>query len=359
MSSALPAELRRWLRAHADALDGNEANPEELLPKLASYDSFRVGVPESLGGLGGDIGDAVERLAETAEESLTAAFVFWSQRTFIEYLIRSPNTTLREQTLQSLLTGRLAGASGLSNAMKFLSGIEELQARVVESGSSFGLEGKAPWVTNLRRSGFLVAIAAESPDGAPPWVLSVASQLEGVVRSNDLRLLSLGSSNTAALRFQGARVRAEDILHRDARAFIDEVRPAFLGLQCGLAIGLARASLRVAEEFVQARSRSLAARLQDLSMQLEGAVDTLRSGLAARRFVADAPALFSLRIQLATIAQAAVELELRASGGSAYLRDIDRGFARRWREAAFIPIVTPSLVQLEHELQRRSSEAAA
>jgi len=28
------------------------------------------------------------------------------------------------------------------------------------------------------------------------------------------------------------------------------------------------------------------------------------------------------------------------------------GFARRWRESAFIPIVTPSVIQLRAELQK-------
>jgi len=76
-----------------------------------------------------------------------------------------------------------------------------------------------------------------------------------------------------------------------------------------------------------------------------------------RRFVSQASSLFALRIEFAAIAQAAIELELCASGGRAYLSDRDRGFARRWREAAFIPIVTPSLLQLEQELQRCTERA--
>jgi hypothetical protein len=41
------------------------------------------------------------------------------------------------------------------------------------------------------------------------------------------------------------------------------------------------------------------------------------------------------------------------------MRDARRGFERRWREAAFIPLVTPSLVQLKSQLaQHRRSEAA-
>ncbi len=41
-----------------------------------------------------------------------------------------------------------------------------------------------------------------------------------------------------------------------------------------------------------------------------------------------------------------------ASGGRAYLSGPGRDFARRWREAAFIPVITPSIVQLKTALAR-------
>ncbi|MNN12934.1 hypothetical protein D3C81_1259460 [compost metagenome] len=69
--------------------------------------------------------------------------------------------------------------------------------------------------------------------------------------------------------------------------------------------------------------------------------------------------MFRLRIALAQSAAEAVQLELQASGGKAYLSEHGSGFARRWRESAFVPIVTPSLVQLRAELQRQEREAAA
>jgi len=43
-------------------------------------------------------------------------------------------------------------------------------------------------------------------------------------------------------------------------------------------------------------------------------------------------------------------LELQALGGNAYLNTSQTGFARRWREAAFIPILTPSVTQLQSAL---------
>ena len=356
MSERLPSELRRWLTLEADALDTGRADAESVVPRLAESDLFRVGVPTQLGGLGGTIADAVVLLSSLAEHSLAAAFVFWGQRTFIEYLVATPDERPRERWLPALLAGRLAGASGLSNAMKFLSGIEALDVTVVSGAHALHLDGRAPWVTNLRKSGFVVAVAAEGPDGAP-WVVAVPSEATGVSRSPDLRLLALQGSNTAALRFERAELDETSILQRDGRAFVAQVRPAFLGLQCGLSIGLARASLRAAGESSAARGGALEARLDGARRRLDHASGALCTGLLDGRFVGQASALFELRIELAAIAQAAVELELCASGGRAYLSDMDRGFARRWREAAFIPIVTPSLVQLEHELHRRAERS--
>ena len=54
----------------------------------------------------------------------------------------------------------------------------------------------------------------------------------------------------------------------------------------------------------------------------------------------------------------AVQLELQASGGKAYLCAHGSAFARRWRESAFVPIVTPSLVQLRAELLRQAKVSA-
>jgi hypothetical protein len=76
-----------------------------------------------------------------------------------------------------------------------------------------------------------------------------------------------------------------------------------------------------------------------------------------RPFQGDAAPLFRIRIELAEVVAKAMELELHAAGGAAYLNQVGRGFARRWREAAFIPVITPSLVQLKTALATARSAA--
>ncbi|MBV4473262.1 acyl-CoA dehydrogenase family protein [Pseudomonas botevensis] len=350
--------LSQWLDSHAQALDLGDSDPQQVLTQLAAADVLRVGFDAHLGGSGGNVSDAVEVLAEVASHSLAAAFVFWGQRAFIEYLLQSPNADLRERLLPSLLSGELAGATGLSNAMKFLSGIESLQVRARAEAKGWSLSGRLHWVTNLRKSGFVVAAAIERGEGGSPFVLAIPGDANGVHRSADLQLMGLQSSNTAAIDFAQVQVDRQWLLHDDARTFLPAVRPAFLGLQCGMAIGLARRALAEVESHLQDGRSILLEPLREQLQQLAQAVDTLKQGLLDGRFLAKPAALFQVRIALAESAANAVQLELQASGGKAYLNEHGSGFARRWRESAFVPIVTPSLVQLRAELQRQKQEAA-
>ncbi|MGV8481972.1 acyl-CoA dehydrogenase, partial [Pseudomonas aeruginosa] len=63
-------------------------------PRLAAAEAFLHRHAEHAGGT---LADAVERVAAVAARSLTAAFVFWGQRAFIEYLLQSPNQELRQR----------------------------------------------------------------------------------------------------------------------------------------------------------------------------------------------------------------------------------------------------------------------
>lgn len=343
-----------WLDAHADALDSGECSAESIVPRLGAAGLLKVGVPPQLGGSGGTTTtDVLELIAAVAERSVTAAFVLWGQRVFIEYLLHTPNDLLRTELLPALLEGDLAGATGLSNAMKFLSGIEELHvsAQAVESG--YRLSGRLPWVTNLRKQGFVVACAADHGLGHGASVFAIPHSARGLVRSPDLDLIALRSSDTAALSFDRVELDERHLLHPEATQFLQAVRPTFLAYQSGLALGLARASLRHAREATgSARSVLADARLEQ-EHALTHVVRDLSAGLQQRSFASSPARLFELRLRLIEIATASVGIELMSRGGKAYIHG-STGFARRWREASFLPIVTPSVVQLRAEMTRHA-----
>lgn len=352
MSRALlPPALLTWLQTQAQSLNQSADAAQELLPQLVAAGLHRIGVPAALGGDGGDAIDAVDAIAQVAEHSLTSAFVLWSHRAFIDYLCVSDNPAARAAWLPDLLQGHTAGATGLSNAMKFLSQLEPLQVEATPEGKDgWRVAGRLPWVTNLRAP-FVVAAAVQTLQQPVPMVLAIDSRLGGVTRSDDLDLLALRGSNTAAIQLDAVNVGPEAVLARDGLTFLKRARPMFLSLQCGMSLGLARASLQAAEQVGAARE-VLQPRIAQARAQLETLRETIRAGLVSGRFVTDAPALFRVRVELAAVVQESVQLELQGSGGRAYLGDHLPDFGRRLQESAFIPVVTPSLTQLQGELSK-------
>jgi alkylation response protein AidB-like acyl-CoA dehydrogenase len=352
--------LHDWLARHADTLDQSETLADELLPALAAHGCFRAGVPVHLGGAGGDVRDAIEGIAAVARDSLTAAFVYWGQRSFIEYLLQSPNAALRERLLPQLLDGTLAGATGLSNAMKFLSGMEPLQIDATADGDGWRLDGKLAWITNLRPQRFVVAAAVAPRNGAPAAVVAFESGAAGVRRGANLQLIAMRGSNTAAASLDGVAIGPENIITPQAPDWLPQVRPAFLGMQCGMSIGLARAALEHAARTLDSGAKGrgqLGERVAAARQALAKHTQDLLDGVADARFVAGAPALFRLRIALADLVQQALMLELHAKGGHAYLEQEQDGFARRLRESAFIPVITPSITQLQAALDKHAAPA--
>ncbi len=348
----IPAALQQWLQGQAEPLDQDAGGAPALLPVLAQSGLLGLGVPQQQGGAGGSAHDALEAIAQVAEASLTAAFVFWGQRALIDYLLLSANPLPRERWLADLLSGRLAGAVGLSNVMKFLAQIEPLQVHATPVAHGWRLQGVLPWVSNLRPEGFVVVAAVQRPDQSAPMVVAIESRLDGVQRSADLALLGMRASNTAAIALEDVAIDAGAVLAPQAPPYLRMARPPFLAMQCGLSIGLVRASLRAARSTPSGRL-VLQARLDAVEQGLAQATAALHAGLADQRFVADVTALFVLRMRLAQLVQEAVQLELQAWGGRAYLDGCAPGFARRWREAAFIPVITPSLTQLQAEIDRQ------
>lgn len=357
MTMALAPEFLDWVAEASDGLDVGVGDPSLVLPRLADAGLIAAGVPQLVGG-SGNIVDGVAAIAATAEESLTSAFVLWGQRTYIEYLLQSPNREIGERLLPDLVAGRLAGASALSNAMKFLAGLEPLQISARRDKDEDVLDGKMPWVTNLRPEAFHVAAAVDRTDGGPAFVATLAHDDEGLERSADLSLLGLRCSNTAAIKLSNVRIGPDRILCENAAEWLPRVRPAFTGLQCGMSIGLARRSLEEAGKSIGSGRSVLAEPLLDAARRLDRAEARLFEGLRSRRFETDAVTLFQLRIVFAEIVADAVSLELQAAGGRAYLAGPGRDFARRWREAAFIPLITPSLTQLKTAILSQEKEAA-
>lgn len=348
---SLSPELTHWLTEHALALDVDAGLASELLPKLAQNGLFSLGLNQQQSPLAhGQFADAVQAVIELAQRSLTAAFVLWGQRTFIEYVLQTQEQGLRDTYLSSLLSGATAGATGLSNAIKFLGGIEQLSIQAQQDGDSWILNGKLPWVTNLRQQGFVVAVAVRMPDGSSA-ICVLDDRDEGVERGADLDLIALRSSSTASLVIRNVRVSAARLLHAQAEVFIPAIRPRFLALQCGMAIGL---GLRCAQQVLEGQKAS--ATQQQEAQSIQTRLFELCSELIvlSEQAAVQAKDLFRIRIEVSALVASASALEVAHVGGAVYLEGVHPEVLRRTREALFIPLISPTVAQLSAELEKHS-----
>lgn len=340
--------LRQQLRELAHAMNNGGGDARTVLQWLSKEGYLQQGVPREYGGSGGRLWEAVQAIAEVSEECLTSGFLFWCQRVFIEYLLHTDNEQLRGSLLPDMLTLRRAGATGLSNAMKHLGGLEPLRTQAEYTDDGVVLEGFLPWVSNLQPQRFVVAVAAQLGDGGA-LVAAVPAEAEGVQRGEDLQLLGLQSSQTATLTLSRVFLPRFWLLGDDAHQFLARVRPRFLLLQCGLPMGIAQRALQEAQAKMHSAKRVLQDRADALCQQWQALREHTRALAVQEQLpVSVLPELFQTRIRWVRLAVQAVHLEVEATGGAAFLRDSDT--ARRLREVAFLPVLTPSATQLALQL---------
>ncbi|OOF71185.1 acyl-CoA dehydrogenase family protein [Rodentibacter caecimuris] len=341
----LSDKLIFWLKKHADSLDQSNEYADEIIYRLAEGGIFKQGIPIEQGGAGNSLQDAINAIAEVAKYSLTAAFCAWGHRTLLENLWQS-SQPLHQKMVRELLSGKRAGGTGLSNAVKFTSGVEELNVSVYQENGKYYLRGRLPWVTNLRADCFAIIFSANYADNLkPPIVLAIPSEA-GLQLSPELPLIALKASRTHPVILDNIELNPEWIIASNLLDYLTKSRPSFLGLQFGMAFGLAKRALQEVEKSFGSNRDILYNEWKCTKAELEFIEGALQNGLASAEFVQNPKALFQLRIDIVDVVASAVLLELQAGGGRGYIEGIGSDFIRRWREAAFLPIVTPSAVQL-------------
>lgn len=170
-------------------------------------------------------------------------------------------------------------------------------------------------------------------------------------------------TQTLNLRFNGVRVRPDDVLAHPAQfgAYIQRIKPGFVLGQTGMAFGVIRGCLQTIQE-CNAISRSpVNAFLDDQGVALADELARLEqrtTELARQADAGQAPLLdvLTVRAQASELALRAANSAVLHAGAKGYLKR--HPAQRRLREAVFVAIVTPALKHLRkeiHDLRQRQS----
>lgn len=353
-SDALSAHVRSQLAPLVNAIDEEGFYPEAFL--------------RGLGPLGGfvsheDLARQIEVTTSVGSQCGASAFLVWCQSTCAWYLRQAPNEQVRERYLGPVARAELLAGTGMSNPVKHLAGIENIQLVARRDGDGYVVNGTLPWVSNVGPGHLAMVAAAVENEGYA--MLAARCGAEGPALLPCPRFCALEGTRTHGLRFADHRVDAEHVLahpHQFA-AFIRRIKPGFLLGQAGIGFGIVEGSLR--------DIRSANAGRAHVNVFLDHQGPELAQELAALRATARALAeaaqdgngpileALKLRARVSELALEATQSAALHAGAKGFL--MRHPAQRRLREAVFVAIVTPALKHLRKEIQdlERTQAAAA
>ncbi|MEZ0165375.1 acyl-CoA dehydrogenase [Kineococcus sp. LSe6-4] len=299
-------------------------------------------------------GHAVRLLRTLAAASLADAFVAWSQTMVVEYLTCCPPAPDLADVLADLGAGVLPGATALAPAITDVGGGAPVPVVAERTADGWALTGPVPWASNLF-PGAVVAVPARTRDGGRV-VAVVRLGAPGVHVAPATPLSALNATGTSSVELDRAPVTAGAVLTRDLPAFLGLCRPTMLLTQAAMALGVADGALTsTAGAVAGAGGGPVAGVLEEDLHALQAHRDAVAGdlvALAARLDTAEPAACARARVEALHLVARAVELEGLARGGAGFRAG--GASARRRREAAFLPLQAPTLLQL-----RAAATAAA
>ncbi|MFC3849204.1 acyl-CoA dehydrogenase [Corynebacterium hansenii] len=346
--TTIPAAILDQVAERANALDDGEGRARFILPPLGAEGLLGLGAPQNSDG---HLPDMVAAVRALASRCMSSAFGLWAHRMTIEYLALA-DTPYANSVLPGLLDGSTPGITGMASAFREAAGCGslDLTATPTDDGSGYVLDGALKWASNLYDDSIMVT-AARATNG-DRLLVALPLSTPGITAGNQFSLMALDSTASSFVKIEGARISADQVLTTDFEEFLTACRPTFLALQSAMCCGLAEASLAAADQGSLGTNAVFAPE-----------IDRARGSLALVRSMVESVAektgpgvrferseLLSMRLAAAEVASSAAALELRCAGGRGYAHRSDS--SRRFREAAFIPVQSPSEGQLRWELSQ-------
>ena len=342
----LGSELLTDIRSHADALDRGEATSRRSFAALGGAGLLGLG---AAGNADGQLPRMAEVIASIAGECMSTGFSVWAHRMAIEYLLTAA-TPFSVAAAKPLFTGNILGVSGMASAFKDAAGCGSLDLTAVPAEGGYRLSGSLRWVSNLYDDSLM--ITAAGTEVGEKLIVALQLNTPGVVLGDHFELLAMGSTASSYLKLQDAFIGSEQVLSTNFNEFLNTVRPTFLVLQSAMCIGLTKTTVAQSRLGLTGVNSVFSADVDEVEQRLDWAQSTLAS-VAAAVGGSQPPTkkeLLTLRLTAAEISSDSADLEIRTAGGKGYASRTPA--SRRYREAAFIPVQSPSEAQLRWELDR-------
>ena len=294
-------QLRKTVRAfaerevlpHVDEWERNGLLPRDLHRKAGDAGLLGAGLPEAVGGGGGDGADAVI-ICEEMHYAGSPGGVFASSFTCgiaVPHMIASEDQRLIDTYVRPTLRGDKIGSLAITEPGGG-SDVGHLTTRAVRDGSGNGdyiINGAKTYITSGVRADYVVTAARTGGPGAAGVSLIVVDKdgpgsSPGLQVSRKLDKMGWRSSDTAELTYTDVRVPAANLIGSENSGFA-QIAAAFVSERVGLA----------------AQAYSSAQRCLDLTVEWCRNRETFGRPLISRQQVQNTLAEMARRIDVARV----------------------------------------------------------
>lgn len=291
-------QLRKTVRSfaerevlpHVDEWERSGELPRDLHRKAGAAGLLGAGMPESVGGGGGDGADAVV-ICEEMHYAGSPGGVFASLFTCgiaVPHMIASGDELLIQTYVRPTLRGEKIGSLAITEPGGG-SDVGHLTTRAVRDGDDYIVNGAKTYITSGVRADYVVTAVRTGGPGASGVSLIVVDK-DGLGRTPGLQVtrkldkMGWRSSDTAELSYTDVRVPAANLVGAENTGFL-QIAGAFVAERVGLA----------------AQAYSSAQRCLDLTVEWCRNRETFGKPLIARQSVQNTLAEMARRVDVARV----------------------------------------------------------
>lgn len=328
--------------------------PEDVMRAFGTAGAYGSHVAPEIGAGDLDMGETIQAIARAGEHCISTAFCMWCQDALGWYVASSDNVALKSTLLPKLVSGKALGGTGLSNPMKTFFGIEKMRLKGTRVDGGYTVKGALPWVSNVGEDGYFgIVFSVEEGDSVKHIMAVARGDQAGVKTALDHDFMSMAGTATRTVQFRDALIDDTFVLADPIDGYLQKIRPGFVLMQTGMALGMIRSSIALMEQ-VRGPLGHVNKYLEKQPEDFQAMLDTLEAEIMD---LAKAPydtsigyfrRVITARLQGGEASTEAAHFAMLHCGARGF---ISQGEAqRRLRESYFIAVVTPATKQLRKML---------
>lgn len=288
---------------HQDQWERDGELPRSLHRAAAGLGLLGIGIPEEVGGSGGDLIDATI-VGEELHYAGAAGGVYASLFTHgiaLPHLIAAGNPAQIDRWVRPTLAGELIGSLAITEPGGG-SDVGHLRTSAVRDGDHFIVNGSKTYITSATRADFVVtAVRTGGPGAAGVSLLVVDTDTPGFSVTRRLDKMGWRSSDTGELSYVDVRVPVGSLVGEENSGFA-QIAQAFVTERSALAV----------------QAYASAQRCLDLTLQWTRDRETFGKSLISRQSVQNTLADMARRVDIArTYTRAVVERKAAVEAGQA------------------------------------------